>query len=95
MTTLHFSRYEFKYVLPKSKRDELERELQYFLTLDPYVAKKEDKKYFVRSLYFDDSAFTNYYEKTDGMLSRTKFRVRTYTKNPDEGCATFLEIKGK
>lgn len=95
MTTLHFSRFEFKYVLPKSKRDEVESELKYFLTLDPYVDGKPNKKYFVRSLYFDDAAFTHYYEKIDGMLDRTKFRVRTYTSDPTEGCATFLEIKGK
>lgn len=95
MNKLHFSRFEFKYILPKSKRDEVESELRYFLTLDPYVAEKPNKKYFVRSLYFDDSSFSNYYEKTDGMLDRQKFRIRTYTDDPKEGCSTFLEIKGK
>ena len=92
---LHFSRYEFKYLLPKALRDELEKELNYFLTLDPYVSQKPEKKYFVRSLYFDDESFSNYYEKTDGMHDRLKFRIRTYSQDVKENCALFLEIKGK
>ncbi len=95
ITKLHFSRFEFKYILPKGLRYDIESELAYFLQLDPFVASKPHKKYFVRSLYFDDPVFSHYYEKTDGMLRRTKFRLRTYSNNADERCATFLEIKGK
>jgi hypothetical protein len=94
-TKLHFSRFEFKYVLPQALRDEVESELGYFLQLDPYVGTKPDKKYMVRSLYFDDDAHTNYYDKAEGILHRSKFRLRTYTDDPDEGCASFLEIKGR
>ncbi len=57
---LHFSRFEFKYVLPLEQRHELESELGYFMALDPHVSKRRHQKYFVRSLYFDD----------DGMLRR-------------------------
>ncbi len=92
---LHFSRFEFKYVLRKSLRDEIERQLSYFLTLDPFVSRQPGRKYLVRSLYFDDAAWTRYYEKTDGMLHREKFRLRTYTDDPRQRCATFLEIKGR
>lgn len=92
---LHFSRFEFKYVLPEAVRDELETMFQYFVELDPYVATKPGKKYFVRSLYFDNDAHVNYWEKEDGKKHRQKFRLRTYTKTPSDGTPQFLEIKGR
>lgn len=95
LTKLHFSRFEFKYVLREALREEIERELSYFLTLDPFVGRQSGQKYFVRSLYFDDASWTHYYEKTDGMLHRRKFRLRTYTGDPQQQCATFLEVKGR
>ena len=92
---LHFARFEFKYVLPRALRYDVESELQYFLELDPYVAKKADEKYFVRSLYFDDAEYSSFNEKHDGLRTRSKFRVRTYTDDPNEPTPTFLEIKGR
>ena len=64
-TKLHFSRFEFKYLLSTQHQREIERELNYFLTLDPFVATQPDHRYPVRSLYFDDPVFTSYYEKID------------------------------
>jgi hypothetical protein len=92
---LHFARYEFKYVLPKNIREEVERELQYFVELDPFVSSTAGNSYFVRSLYFDDPSYTSFYEKIDGMCSREKFRLRTYTNQPHDGTAMFLEVKGR
>ncbi|MEM8710154.1 MAG: polyphosphate polymerase domain-containing protein [Planctomycetota bacterium] len=92
---LHFSRFEFKYVLTQEVRDELETQFQYFVELDPYVATKEGAKYFVRSLYFDNDAHVNYWEKEDGKKHRQKFRLRTYTQDPSDGTPRFLEIKGR
>lgn len=92
---LHFSRFEFKYVLPATLRDEIERELGYFMSLDPYVEKQRRQKYFVRSLYFDDDVYTCYYEKTDGIAVRRKYRIRTYTNEKDKECVVFMEIKGR
>lgn len=92
---LHFSRFEFKYLLPSELREELETQFQYFVDLDPYVASKPDKKYFVRSLYFDNDAHVNYWEKEDGKKHRQKFRLRTYTQTPSDGTPRFLEIKGR
>jgi hypothetical protein len=94
-TKLHFSRFEFKYILGQGQRRELEREFQYFVELDPYTAGKPGGKYFVRSLYFDNAAFRNYYEKVDGMKHRSKFRLRTYTGDQGDGTPQFLEIKGR
>ena len=92
---LHFLRYEFKYVLPLALREEIEKELGYFMELDPFVSKKTDYRYFVRSLYFENDAFTNYYQKIDGEKTRSKFRIRTYTDQRDEPSPVFLEIKGR
>lgn len=92
---LHFLRFEFKYVLPAGLRREFESELGYFMALDPHVDGQRRQKYLVRSLYFDDDAYTCYYEKTDGVMSRRKYRIRTYTDRKDEECAVFLEVKGR
>jgi hypothetical protein len=94
-TELHFLRYEFKYVLPKDRRMELEGELGYFMALDPFVNTLKGNRYFVRSLYFDDNAHTNYYEKIDGVMERRKYRIRTYTDDESEDCSVFLEVKGR
>ena len=94
-TKLHFSRFEFKYVLPRPLMEDFQRELQYFVQLDPFVEKRENSVYFVRSLYFDSPGFEAYYDKIDGMKTREKFRLRTYATNSDEHSPCFLEIKGR
>lgn len=92
---LHFSRFEFKYILPLELRDEVERELKFFLEFDPFVEATPQHRYFVRSLYYDDPDFTCFHDKHDGLHTRWKFRVRTYTDNPEDGTPYFLEIKGR
>ena len=92
---LHFSRFEFKYVLPKELRDEVESELSHFVALDPYVQKQEGHKYMVRSLYWDDQRLTAYNDKIDGIIHRSKFRLRTYTSDAQSSAQRFLEIKGR
>jgi len=94
-TKLHFARFEFKYVLPQPLRKELESELRYFLEFDPYVETQPKHQYFVRSLYFDDPHYTCFYDKIEGLHTRSKFRVRTYTDKPQDGTPQFLEIKGR
>jgi hypothetical protein len=94
-TKLHFARFEFKYLLNPQLRKELESELKYFLEFDPYVEKQPHHQYFVRSLYFDDPSYSAFYDKVDGIHTRSKFRVRTYTKELGDGTPQFLEIKGR
>lgn len=95
MLKLHFSRFEFKYVLPRRVRDEVEGELGHFVELDPYVIEKPDHQYFVRSLYFDTPGYDSFYDKIDGLHTRAKFRIRTYTRALDDPAPWFLEIKGR
>ncbi len=92
---LHFSRFEFKYLLPQAQRLEVESELSNFVEYDPFVIDRPDHRYLVRSLYWDDKSLTAFQDKIDGMLVRSKFRIRTYTTEPDEAVPRFLEIKGR
>jgi hypothetical protein len=92
---LHFLRFEFKYLLDQRSRDAIEAELQPFVMLDPHVEGQQDREYFVRSLYFDTPSFTAFHAKDDGLLSRSKFRVRTYGRGIADPAPWFLEIKGR
>lgn len=92
---LRFSRFEFKYVLDRELRDRVESALRHFVALDPHVAGQPQASYFVRSLYFDDPAFSAFHDKVDGVLQRSKFRVRTYGRSVDAGATWFLEVKGR
>jgi SPX domain protein involved in polyphosphate accumulation len=92
---LHFARFEFKYLLPLQLRNKIEQDLAFFLQYDPFVADKEGHRYAVRSLYYDDLAYSAFYDKVDGLHSRSKFRVRTYSFYSTEQTPVFLEIKGR
>ena len=92
---LHFARFEFKYILSAAQRKVVEADLLYFLEFDPFVVDRADNKYLVRSLYFDDPSYSAFYNKVDGLHSRSKFRLRTYSRQNDENIPLFLEIKGR
>ena len=89
-----FSRYEFKYILNKKLRDQVERQIQHFMRYDGYVHPEFDNSYFVRSLYYDSPSSFNFYEKIDGIKKRKKFRLRTYDKVNDNSIL-FIEQKGR
>jgi hypothetical protein len=91
----HFLRYEFKYILNDELRNQVEEELTHFMQLDPFVVNRPDHKYLVRSLYFDDPQYSFYYEKTDGLMHRQKFRIRTYTDHYQPTVPIMLELKGR
>lgn len=89
-----FSRYEFKYLLDANRRKNIEREVQMFMSYDGHAMGNDTKNYFVRSLYFDNAAMKNFYEKIDGVRSRSKYRLRTYSTNAGDA-PTFLEKKSR
>ena len=91
----HFLRYEFKYILDNAQREDIEKELSYFMQLDPFVEQFKNKNYLVRSLYFDDPIYSFYYEKTDGLMHRQKFRIRTYATQYNKNIPIMLELKGR
>ena len=65
------------------------------LDLDKNALKNKNKNYFVRSLYFDNEIYSNFYEKVDGMETRKKFRIRVYSSNEKSKSPIFLEMKGR
>jgi hypothetical protein len=88
-----FGRFEFKYIVPDALRALLEQELAGFMEIDPFCRDRPSQTYLVRSLYFDDEDFHDYFAKIDGMLNREKFRLRAYDSPGESPC--FLEIKGR
>ena len=90
---LHFARFEFKYILSKQQRDDVEAHLVNFLEYDPFVQSKPEHKYTVRSLYYDDPRYGAFHDKIDGLHTRSKFRVRTYGKDFSEKRHFFSKLK--
>jgi len=90
-----FARYEFKYLISDSLAKSLISDISYFMELDHYSKKSDTGSYKVRSLYFDDPSLTAYYDKKEGLLHRSKFRLRTYAVTPKEESPIFLEVKGR
>lgn len=87
-------RYEFKYFLTKSVANEIINHAKRFMILDRFADSKPEKKYLVRSIYFEDDFNSNFEEKINGYRIRKKFRLRFYDKDLDKG-PVFLETKGR
>lgn len=91
-----FSRFEIKYIINKQKSEIIQKEIKNFMTYDGHIDKKiKKKKYYVRSIYFDNYKYDNFNEKVDGLKVRHKYRIRTYSKNLLNKINLFLEQKGR
>lgn len=90
-----FSRYEFKYVVNTRTARSFEDEIKNFMQYDSFIEELDEKKYPVRSLYFDNIGNSKFYEKIDGLKRREKYRLRTYSAHRDGFNDVFFEIKGK
>ena len=95
LKTEDFIRYEFKYPLDLPKRKNVESEVANFMSFDGHVHPELSNAYYVRSLYYDNDAATNYYEKIDGVKMRRKFRLRTYGKLIEPSSPIYLEEKNR
>jgi len=69
-------RHEFKFLISKADAELLKLRLPRIMERDPHAG--ESGRYTIRSLYFDDLNAAAYYEKVDGIDSRTKYRIRFY-----------------
>lgn len=83
-------RHEYKYICNAVQTAVLKARISSLLSKDPYV--KEDGRYRIRSLYFDDWHDSCYYENENGVGERSKYRIRIY--NADISRIT-LEKKSK
>ena len=88
-------KYEYKYVVPLEKLDELRAMVSPFVFRDGYMdISGADIGYTVRSIYFDTPRYDHYHDKIDGLKIRKKIRIRGYNTYNDDNIV-FLEIKRK
>lgn len=83
-------RHEFKFLISRADAELLKLRLPRIMERDPHAG--ETGRYTIRSLYFDDVNAAAYYEKVDGIDSRTKYRIRFYDY---DGSVIKLEKKEK
>ena len=72
-----FFRYEFKYFISSKISNEIFNQSLNFMKIDNFALKNKNKGYLVRSLYFDNDQYNNFFEKVDGIKIRKKFRLRS------------------
>lgn len=84
-------RHEIKYVINYNQAIILKQRLALIMPLDEFKYHS-DGSYYIKSLYFDDLDNSSYFEKLDGILYRTKYRIRTYNNFDDK---IYLERKLK
>ena len=70
-------RYELKYIITPTMAYILKKRLLTVMSIDK-LANGGEEGYTISSLYFDDLESTAYFEKLDGVLYRTKYRIRVY-----------------
>lgn len=86
------TRYEAKYIIPRSRVSEIREFIRPFCRPDPY-ALGEPPEYTITTLQLDDPYFSLHYAKEREALSRFKLRLRTYG---EIGSApVFAEVKAK
>lgn len=85
-----YYRHEYKCLIQESEVMLLKRRLEPLVARDAHV--DEQGGYWIRSLYFDDAAFSAFHDKQDGVAEREKYRVRLY--NYDDS-VVHLERKEK
>ena len=83
------SRFEIKYLVHAPTKAALMHDVAAMTRADNYAGVRGGS-YVVRSLYLDSPQSKAYYEKTGGILKRSKYRIRTYNGYPS---VRFLEIK--
>ena len=82
-------RHELKFILNQKQATILKYRLSLLMEVDTNSIYK-DHTYLIRSLYFDDTSDTAYYEKIDGLEKREKYRMRIY--NLDD---SFIRLERK
>ncbi|MBQ9902527.1 MAG: polyphosphate polymerase domain-containing protein [Clostridia bacterium] len=83
-------RHEYKYLIDPGQRSILLMKAAPLMQPDPHTG--EDGSYLIRSLYFDDSADTCFFQNESGCDPRAKFRIRYYG---DDTSFIRLEKKSK
>jgi len=88
-------RFEYKYRLPYDQYYQVRNSLWPYMRMDGYSLKAPEKKYLVRSLYFDTDDLFSYHEKVEGDCDRIKLRIRTYTSDAGDKPNVRVELKAR
>lgn len=73
-------RHELKYIISSNSAEMLKIYLSKIMSIDSN-SFNEDFTYKIRSLYFDNDSSEAYYEKLNGVLYRSKYRIRYYNND--------------
>lgn len=90
---LLMQRWEIKYVVDRTTRTALERDLNALMRPDAFAGN--DGSYIVRSLYFDSPDYMAFHSKISGEAVRHKLRARIYTDDPSQVEWVRLEVKSR
>ena len=86
-------RFELKYRISMLEYYKLRIAILPFMKRDYYTQIAPQKRYLVRSLYYDTYDYRAYHEKMNGDQDRIKFRLRTYFKNINDNQGIRVEMK--
>ncbi len=93
METLHFERYEYKYLVPAERTDEIRRFIRPYVQLDDHAACSPDRRYTIHNVYLDTPNFDLYGASIRDDVDRFKLRIRWY--DGDLKGPFFCEVKRK
>ncbi len=88
-----FNRLEVKYLVDRTTRTALNRDIQ--ALMPPDINAGPDGSYRVRSLYFDTADYMAYGQKISGEAERHKLRIRAYGDDPGQTSLVRLEVKSR
>ena len=91
--TIMAQRREIKYLVDRTTRTALTRDLSALMRPDAY--SERDGSYRVRSIYFDTPDYLAYHDKMAGLRSRYKLRIRTYGGGPETPSSVRFEVKAR
>jgi hypothetical protein len=87
------SRREVKYLVNRTKRTALARDLAALMTPDVHAGP--NGTYLVRSLYFDTPDYYSYHCKLAGLAVRHKLRTRIHCADPGQAQVVRMEVKSR
>jgi SPX domain protein involved in polyphosphate accumulation len=90
---LLFNRLEIKYLIDRTRRTALTRDLRAFMAPDSHSGPRGG--YTIRSLYFDTPDYQAYHEKIAGTAVRHKLRIRAYGEDVSNVPWVRLEVKSR
>ncbi len=93
MDTLHFERYEYKYIVPDDMTAAIRSFIRPYTLPDEHAAVATDRRYSIYNLYLDTPDLAIYRSSVNDDLDRFKLRIRWY----DSSAAGpfFCEVKRK